>query len=138
MKVSTKGRYALRFMADLARAQEGAYVSLKEIAGRQNISDKYLEQIARILAAENLIISTRGAQGGYALSRPAKEITVGQVLRSCEGDLSPVDCVSDSGSACSRADNCDTMFVWRALKEATDNVVDSITIQDLANRNACG
>lgn len=134
MKVSTKGRYALRFMAELARAGEGNRLSVKEAALRQGISDKYLEQIAHLLSNENFIVSTRGAQGGYSLARPARNITVGQVLRACEGDLSPVGCVSDCGKGCDRADNCDTMFVWRALKNATDDVVDGITIEDLITR----
>lgn len=131
MKISTKGRYALRFMAELARAGEGKRLSVKEIAQRQKISDKYLEQIAHLLSNEGFIVSTRGAQGGYSLARPAGDMTVGQVLRACEGDLSPVECVSNCGKDCERADNCDTMFVWRALKDATDNVVDGITIEDL-------
>jgi len=134
MKISTKGRYALRFMADLARAGEGVRLSVKEVSQRQGISDKYLEQIAHLLAGEGFITSTRGAQGGYQLARPASEITVGQVLRACEGDLSPVECVGDGGKVCERADNCDTFFVWMALKQATDNVVDGITIQDLVTR----
>jgi len=134
MKVSTKGRYALRFMAELARSGEDARVSVKEIAQRQQISDKYLEQIAHTLAAKGFITSTRGAQGGYSLAQPASAITVGDVLRALEGDLAPVECVSDCGKECTRAENCDTFMVWQKLKKATDDVVDGITIQDLIDK----
>jgi Rrf2 family protein len=135
MKVSTKGRYALRLMANLARVGENRCTPINEIAEQQGLSEKYLEQIVRSLVRENLVISMRGAQGGYLLARKPSEITVGQVLRATEGDLAPVDCVSDGRAECLRADNCETMFVWRALKEATDRVVDGITIEDLVTKS---
>ena len=137
MKVSTRGRYALRFMAELAR-QEGApsNPSIKDISHAQGISDKYLEQIVRPLVREGLVRSTRGAQGGYRLARPAAQITVGDVLRATEGDLAPVDCVSsDCSRECPRSGNCESMFVWRAIKDATDRIIDGITIQDLLDQN---
>ena len=131
MKISTKGRYALRLMAELAGSGDGACVPLREIAHDQDISEKYLEQIVSTLVHAKLVASVRGVQGGYYLTRKPSEITVGEVLRATEGDLSPVDCVSDGG-VCDRADNCQTMFVWQRLKEATDAVVDGITVADLA------
>lgn len=135
MKVSTKGRYALRFMAELARLDKGARMPIKEVSEKQGLSEKYLEQIVRALKNGDLVIGTRGAQGGYALARDASEITVGEVLRLTEGDLAPVQCVSDEqGDACSRADSCETIFVWRKLKEATDKVVNGITIADLKEK----
>ena len=136
MKVSTKGRYALRFMAQLATAEDGICVSLREIAQDQAISEKYLEQIVAMLVRAGLVAGVRGVQGGYHLTKPANEITVGDVLRVTEGDLSPVDCVADGGRSCERADNCQTLFVWQRLKEATDAVVDGITIADLAERDS--
>lgn len=140
MKVSTKGRYALRLMAELARADKDVCMSIKDISERQGISEKYLEQIVRPLSKKGLVIGTRGAQGGYRLGDDAANITVGRVLRLTEGDLAPVSCVSDdTDQACSNADNCETMFVWRTLKDAVEQVVDSITIADLVTKggNAC-
>ena len=137
MKVSTRGRYALRFMAELARLEgESAKPSIKDISQAQDISDKYLEQIVRPLVREGLVKSTRGAQGGYRLSRPACQITVGDVLRATEGDLAPVDCVSsDCGRECPRSGNCESMFVWREIKEATERIINRITVQDLLDKN---
>lgn len=133
MKVSTKGRYALRLMAELTRVEPGACLSIKAISERQGISEKYLEQIVRPLTHAGLVVGTRGPQGGYSLARDASSITVGEVLRLTEGDLAPVDCVSDlSDVGCEKADSCETMFVWRKLKEAMEEVVDSITIADVA------
>lgn len=131
MKVSTKGRYALRLMVDLAQAKEGQRTPIKDISERQGISEKYLEQIVRPLSQAGFVRSVRGAQGGYLLTDAPENFTVGQVLRVMEGDLAPVDCVADEGTACLRADNCATMFVWRRIKEAVDDVVDNITIADL-------
>lgn len=135
MRVSTKGRYALRLMTELARAKDKGCVPMRDIAEHQNISIKYLEQIVRPLSKAGLVNSVRGAQGGYYLSDDPSKISVGQVLRATEGDLSPVECVSDSVEACERADSCETMFVWRSLKEATDRVVDGIFISDLAEKS---
>ena len=133
MKISTKGRYALRLMADLARWSQDGPVPIRDIAERQEMSEKYLEQIVRPLVKEGLVRSVRGAQGGYELALPANQITVGVVLRATEGDLVPVSCVADGGE-CDKHDNCDTIFVWRKISDAVAEVVDSITIADVAER----
>lgn len=133
MKISTKGRYALRLMLDLAVHGTDAYIPLKEIASRQGISDKYLEQIITQLNRVGYVKSVRGAQGGYRLAHPPAAYTVGMILRLMEGSLAPVDCLED-GHPCDRMEECVTVEVWRELKEAIDQVVDHITLQDLLER----
>ena len=133
MKVSTRGRYALRLMLDLAVHDDGSYTSLKEVAARQGISDKYLEQIIAAISRAGLVKSVRGAQGGYRLAEPAAAYTVGRILRVMEGSLAPVECVEEE-SCCERAAECATIEVWRAWKAAVDKVVDGITLEDLKNR----
>lgn len=130
MMISTKGRYALRVMLDLAGQAEG-YLSLKEIADRQQISVKYLESIAAILNRSGLVRSQRGKDGGYCLARPAKEITAAQVLRLTEGTLSPVACPSLEGNPCQRAETCKTLPLWRVLDETIDRTLSSVTLEDL-------
>lgn len=131
MKVSTKGRYGLRLMTDLAVYHEQGLVPLKEIAARQDISEKYLEQIMMQLNRSGLVRSVRGAQGGYMLAKAPEDITVGAVLRVLEGSLCPVDCVDETGS-CPRTARCATIGVWLRLKEAVESVVDHTTLSDLA------
>lgn len=130
MMISTKGRYALRVMLDLAGQAEG-YLSLKEIADRQQISVKYLESIAAILNRAGLVRSQRGKDGGYCLARPAKEITAAQVLRLTEGTLSPVACPSLEGNPCQWAETCKTLPLWRVLDETIDRTLSSVTLEDL-------
>lgn len=130
MMISTKGRYALRVMLDLAGQAEG-YLSLKEIADRQQISVKYLESIAAILNRSGLVRSQRGKDGGYCLARPAGEITAAQVLRLTEGTLSPVACPSLEGNPCQRAETCKTLPLWRVLDETIDRTLSSVTLEDL-------
>lgn len=130
MKISTKGRYALRLMMDLAMHDTGSPVSLKDIAARQSISDKYLEQIISILNKAGFVRSIRGAQGGYRLARKPQEYTVGMILRLTEGSLAPVDCVNEGGS-CDRMEACVTIRIWRQIYEAVNNVVDNITLADV-------
>ena len=130
MKISTKGRYGLRTMVDLAINYDMGFIPLKDIAKRQDLSEKYLEQIMTPLNRSGLVKSVRGAQGGYALKYPAEKITVGMVLRALEGSLSPVDCI-DKGDNCTRSEACITIFVWKKLKNAIDDVVDNITLADL-------
>ena len=130
MMISTKGRYALRVMLDLADQAEG-YLSLKEIADRQQISVKYLESIAAILNRAGLVRSQRGKDGGYCLTRPAKEITAAQVLRLTEGTLSPVACPSLEGNPCQRAETCKTLPLWRVLDETIDRTLSYVTLEDL-------
>lgn len=130
MKISTKGRYGLRLVLDLAVNYENGLISLKDIAQRQEISEKYLEQIIILLHKSGLIKSMRGAQGGYTLTRHPKDITVGEVLRSLEGPFVPVDCVQDR-AACLRSSKCATITVWEKLGNAVNEVLDSMTMQDL-------
>ncbi|MBC8570128.1 RrF2 family transcriptional regulator [Zongyangia hominis] len=129
MKISTKGRYGLRLMLDLALSYEKGLVSLRDVAARQEISEKYLEQIIMPLGRAGLVKSTRGAQGGYRLQLPPEEISVGDVLRVTEGSLTPVGCLDDT--PCARKDQCVTYSVWGRVQEAITDVVDHITLQDL-------
>ncbi len=139
MKVSTKGRYALRLMINIASRTDGKPVSIKDIAGAENISDKYLEQIIALLNSGGLVRSIRGPQGGYLLRKSPEEITVGMVLRLTEGTLSPVPCVEDEETYCDREANCATINLWRRLNKAISDIIDTTTIADLcANRPDAG
>ena len=131
MKISTKGRYALRLMLDLAIYNTGEPVSLKDIAKRQEISEKYLEQIISILNKAGFVRSIRGASGGYVLTRKPTDYTVGDILRLTEGSLAPVACADAEYSDCSRQERCTTVRVWRMLNEAINSVVDKITLANL-------
>ena len=133
MKVSTKGRYALRLMLDLAVNNTGEPISLKDIARRQGISDKYLEQIIAILNKARYVRSIRGPQGGYLLTKKPEEYTVGMILRLTEGSMAPVDCVDEELGSCSRMDNCATAIVWKKLNDAICDVIDNITLADLVD-----
>ena len=133
MKISTKGRYALRLMLDLAYNHTGSFIPIKNISQRQDISDKYLEQIITQLSRARLVKSARGAQGGYMLAKEPQEYTVGEILRLLEGNLAPVACVDDTKDACTRAE-CVTMEVWREIKDAVNKVVDNITLADLVEQ----
>ncbi|MCM1103985.1 MAG: Rrf2 family transcriptional regulator [Clostridium sp.] len=133
MRVSTKGRYALRMMLDLAAHQGDGYVSLSEIAERQGISKKYLEQIVPTLGHADFLLTTRGFQGGYRLARPASEYTVKEILRQTEGALSPVACVDNVLHACERAADCQTLPLWQGLNKVIDDYLSGITLQDLAD-----
>lgn len=130
MKISTKGRYALRLMLDLAINNTGEYIPIKKIAERQEISEKYLEQIITQISRAGFVRSVRGSQGGYQLANQPEDYTVGMILRLMEGELSPVACLDEPGS-CDRADRCVTVDVWKQIKEAVENVVDNITLADL-------
>lgn len=130
MKISTKGRYALRLLLDLAVYDTGEPVSLKDIARRQDISEKYLEQIISVLNKAGYVRSVRGANGGYILRKKPEEVTVGMILRLTEGSLAPVACVTDEGE-CEREQDCVTIYVWRRLNQAINEVVDGITLADL-------
>lgn len=133
MKISTKGRYALRLMLDLALNNTGEYITIKTIAARQEISEKYLEQIISILNKAGYVKSIRGAQGGYRLAKDPSEYTVGMILRLTEGSILPVDCLED-GSGCNRSIGCATREVWQRLYDAIKNVVDNITLQDIVDK----
>lgn len=134
MKISTKGRYALRLMLDLALNNTGECITIKSIAGRQGISEKYLEQIITVLSRVGFVKSTRGAQGGYRLAKDPKDYTVGMILRCIEGSLAPVSCLDDEVNECTRANTCATLTVWEQLNNAINNVVDNITLADLVER----
>ncbi|MCQ2543766.1 MAG: Rrf2 family transcriptional regulator [Lachnospiraceae bacterium] len=133
MKISTKGRYALRLMIDLASRPKNEKSSLKDIATRQNISDKYLEQIIAMLNKAGYVRSVRGAQGGYYLSKNPEDYTVGMILRLTEGSLSPVSCIDDDAQVCERSETCVTSIVYKKINDAINGVVDGITLQDLLN-----
>ena len=133
MKISTKGRYAIRLMLDLALDTSGKPVSLNDIASRQQISEKYLEQIISVLNKAGYVKSIRGPQGGYQLVKKPEEYTVGMILRTTEGDLAPVSCVGSGSVECDRADGCVTVRIWQKINDAVDNVVDNITLEDLVD-----
>lgn len=132
MKVSTKGRYALRLMLDLAlNYKDNVPVSLNDIAGRQKISNKYLEQIISVLNKAGFVRSIRGSQGGYVLAKKPEEYTVGMILRLTEGDLAPVNCIYDDEVLCDRKDACVTIRIWQKINMAVNDVVDNISLADL-------
>lgn len=131
MKISTKGRYALRLMLDLAIYNTGEPISLKDVARRQQISEKYLEQIISMLNKAGFVRSVRGAQGGYMLKKDPAEYTVGMILRLTEGDLAPVSCVGEDSIECGRRDECVTVRIWQQLNSAINGVVDGITLEDM-------
>ena len=133
MKISTKGRYALRLMLDLALNDSEKPTRIKEISSRQGISDKYLEQIIAILNKARYVRSIRGPQGGYLLTKKPEEYTVGMILRLTEGSMAPVDCVDEELGSCSRMDNCATAVVWKKLNDAISDVIDNITLADLVD-----
>ncbi len=136
MKISTKGRYALRLMVDLAQAESGENVALKEIARRQNLSLKYLEQIITVLTKSGYVISTRGSSGGYRLAYPPEHYTVGMILRLTEGNLAPVACLETEINSCDRSGSCSTLFVWEKLSKAINDVGDNITLADIVSNSA--
>lgn len=135
MKISTKGRYALRMLLDLAKNQGDGYVSLKDIAKRQGISKKYLEQIVSMLNRPDILKTNRGYQGGYRLARSADDYTVGDILRITEGGLAPVACLENDPIECDRAENCETLYVWQGLNKVINEYLDGITLQDIIERN---
>ena len=133
MMISTKGRYALRVMIDLAERPDDRYHPLKEIADRQGISEKYLESIVKTLVRHGLLAGLRGKGGGYRLARPVSEYTVGSILRLREGSLAPVSCLdhSSSESQCARRENCRTFPMWQNLDQLIQDYLDGITLMDL-------
>ena len=135
MKISTRGRYALRLMLDLALNNTDRYITIKSISARQEISEKYLEQIITVLSRANFVKSIRGAQGGYKLARPAEEYTVGMILRLIEGNLVPVACMENDPNECPRCNKCVTIDVWKELNYAISSVVDHITLADLVEKH---
>ncbi len=138
MKLSTKGRYGLRAMLDLAlNAENQEAVCIQSISERQNISESYLEQLVRKLRTAGLVNSVRGAGGGYQLARPSSEISVGDVLRACEGNLEAVSCSTgnDTIPACEQAERCVTRLVWDKVNTAIEGAVDSIFLDQLVKES---
>lgn len=131
MKISTRGKYAIKLMLDLATYNHGEPVKLKDIARRQNISEKYLEQIVALLHKAVLVKSVRGAHGGYILIYRPEEYTVGRILKAVEGDLSPADCVGVNGTPCENKSNCASFRLWEKLDIAINNVLEEITLADM-------
>lgn len=131
MMISTKGRYALRLMLDIALHSSGDPVRIREIAGRQMISDKYLEQIVSVLNKAGYLKSIRGPQGGYKLTKEPEQYTVGMILRLTEGSLAPVACLEDEVNQCERQNDCVTLILWKKLDDAIKGVVDHVTLADL-------
>ena len=134
MKISTKGRYALRMMLDLAAHQGGGYVALKDIAQRQEISKKYLEQIVPMLSKSDILRTTRGYQGGYRLARRPEDYTARDILRLTEGSLAPVACLDCEVNTCPRSANCPTLPLWQGLDRVIEDYLAGVTLQDLIDR----
>jgi Rrf2 family protein len=138
MKISTKGRYSLRMLLDLAEHMDDGYVALKDIATRQGISKKYLEQLVTLLRGSGILRANRGQQGGYQLAKNPDQYTVGQILRITEGDLHPVSCLEDEPNQCERCGFCKTLPVWQGLEKRIAGYLDGITLQDLVADHAVG
>ena len=133
MKVSTKGRYALRIMLDLAMHNSGELVPLKDIARRQGITLKYMEQIISPLSKAGFVQSLRGSSGGYRLARNPSDYTVGSILRVLEGPLAPTAWLETDINECPRAESCPTISFWNGLNKVINDYVDSVTLEDLVN-----
>ena len=131
MKFSTKDRYALRLMTELAAMAPGELLPLKAVSDSQEISQKYLEQIVTPLARAGLVESVRGSQGGYRLARPAAQYTAGEILRAIEGELTSIPCLASTAEECPRRNLCQTLGFWAGLNAAINRYVDSVTLEDL-------
>ncbi|MCI9126417.1 MAG: RrF2 family transcriptional regulator [Eubacterium sp.] len=134
MMISTKGRYALRVMIDLAQNGIESFVSLKDVAERQNISMKYLEMIVSMLNKGNMVHSQRGKAGGYKLAKEPSEYTVGEILKLTEGTLAPVMCLEEGAEVCERSEECITLPLWKKLNNIIDKYLDSVTLDDVINK----
>lgn len=135
MKLSTKGRYGLLVMISIASIEKNSVVSLKKIATERNLSEAYLEKLVSSLKKSDLITSTRGSSGGYSLSREATDISVGDILRSSEGDMDLVTCSTKTGMIdCKKQAECSARYVWDSINDAINNVIDNISLQSLINK----
>ena len=132
--ISTRGRYALRVMIDIAENSNGKTIPLAEIAKRQNISEKYLESILVILTRGNLLLGQRGKGGGYKLVKTPEEYTIASILRLTEGSLSPVACLKPGADVCTRSAECKTLSLWKGLDDAINNYLESKTLADLISK----
>lgn len=135
MMISTRGRYALRVMIDLAEHIDNGYVPMKEVAKRQEISLKYLERILPVLVKNGLVEGVQGKGGGYRLSRTPESYTIGEILRLTEGDLAPVACLGCGAEPCQKSSTCKTISMWNEFYRITNRYFDGITIADLVNSN---
>ena len=135
MMVSTKGRYALRVMIDLAEHHTGEYIPLKEVASRQEISEKYLESIISVLVKAGFLQGLRGKGGGYRLTRSPEQYTAGAILRLTEGSLAPVACLDDHPNQCERASSCKTLQMWEGFYKLLNEYFDGITLEDLLEQS---
>lgn len=136
MKITTKGRYALRMLVDITLHQSEGYVSLKDISDRQDISKKYLEQIVPLLNKSHIIKTSRGNRGGYKINGDPKKLTIGEVLRATEGSLAPVACLDYQPNECERVSECATLPIWEGLYKLITDYLDGISIKDVADK--CG
>lgn len=134
MKISTKGRYALRMLIDLAEHSGDGFIALKDIAERQGISKKYLEQIVPILNRSDVLQANRGFQGGYKLAQAPDKYTIGTILRLTEGSLAPVACLDQNPIRCERSSECATLPIWQGLNKVINDYLDNITLQDVLDR----
>lgn len=134
MKISTKGRYALRMLIDLAEHKESGYISLKDVAKRQQISKKYLEQIIPIFNHTGMLLTNRGAQGGYKLARTPDKYTVAEILRLTEGSIAPVACLDQDPNECERSADCVTLPIWQGLYDVITDYLEGITLQDILDK----
>ena len=135
MKISTKGRYALRMLLDLAEHKDDGFIPLKEVAERQNISKQYLEQIVSLLNTSNILRANRGKQGGYMLAKDPLHCSVGQILRITEGNLAPIACLEDEVNQCDRVTFCKTLPMWTGLDRVINEYLDGISLQDMLDQN---
>lgn len=134
MKISTRGRYSLRMMIDLAQHYNEGYIALKDISARQNISKKYLEQIIPFLNRSNLLIANKGHMGGYQLAKNPGEITVWEILESAEGSLMPVSCMDNNPNLCDKCGECLTLPIYEGLYDMIFKYFDSMTLEDIIER----
>ncbi|MBQ3380123.1 MAG: Rrf2 family transcriptional regulator [Clostridia bacterium] len=135
MKISTKGRYALRVMLDLAQRRDEGFISLKDISKRQDISKKYLEQIVPALSKSGMLIANRGFLGGYKLASEPKDYTVGEILRLTEGSLAPIACLEREKNDCPRCSECITLPMWQGLYDTITEYLNGITLQDMLDKS---
>lgn len=138
MLISTKGRYSLRVMIDLAEHQSNGFIPLKEIAARQEMSEKYLESIIKLLVKDKLLVGLRGKGGGYKLTKAPEQYSVGSILRLTEESLSPVSCLESNADACPRQASCRTLPLWKGLNQVINDYLDNIMVADLMQRDAEG
>jgi Rrf2 family protein len=135
LKISTKGKYALQMLLDLAENKNDGFIALKEIAKRQNISKQYLEQIIAIINNSKILRANRGKMGGYMLAKEPSEITVGHILRVTEGSISSITCLENDVNHCKMAGTCKTLYMWKEFNKVIADYLDSVTLQDILNKH---